>query len=50
MTATERRVARLSRHAARLVLELKREGLPTAAAKLEAAAIEAVALVRRGVL
>jgi hypothetical protein len=47
---TERRCAKLARQCARLVLELRREGRATAAARLEDAAIEAVELVRRGML
>jgi hypothetical protein len=47
---TERRIERLSRRSARIVLELRREGDPEGAARFEAVAIEAVELVRRGAL
>jgi hypothetical protein len=46
----EQRCARIARQSARIVLELRRDGHQEAAAKLEAAAIEAVELVRRGAL
>ena len=48
--AREQRCARLARKSARLILELRRDGEIEAAAKLEAAAIEAVEAVRKGEL
>lgn len=50
MTATERRIARVARQAARIVLELRREGDREGAARFEAAAIETCERMRRGVL
>jgi hypothetical protein len=50
LVSTERRIERLSRHCARIVLELRREGDRDGAARFEAVAIEAVELVRRGAL
>lgn len=46
----ERRIARMSRRAARIVLELRREGDADGARRFEAAAIEAVEKMRRGEL
>jgi hypothetical protein len=46
----ERRIARVSRHCARVVLELRADGEHAGAARLEAAAIEVVEQMRRGSL
>lgn len=46
-TEHERRIERLSRQAARMVIELRREGFHLAAEKLEATATEVVELVRK---
>ena len=46
----DRRIARVSRHMARLVLEYRRAGDLDSARKLEAAAIETVEAMRGGVL
>ena len=46
----ERRIARVSRRCARLVLELRKEGDNAGAARLEAMAIETVEQMRRGAL
>lgn len=48
--ATNRRIARVSRHMAKLVCQLRREGDDEGARKLEAAAIETVEAMRGGVL
>lgn len=46
-TDNDRRIERLSRQSARIVIELRRDGFHLAAEKFEAAAIEAVELVRK---
>ena len=46
--SVERRIARVSRQCARVVLELRKEGDRAGAARLEAAAIETVEQMRRG--
>lgn len=48
--AVNRRIARVSRHMAKLVCQLRREGDDAGARKLEAAAIETVEAMRGGVL
>jgi len=49
-TTIQRRIERVARHCARLVLELRREGQHEGAARLEAAAVLAVEQIRRGAL
>ena len=46
----ERRIVRVSRQCARVVLELRKEGDNAGAARLEALAIETVEQMRRGAL
>jgi hypothetical protein len=49
-TNLERRIARVSRRSARVILALRAEGNLDAARKLEAAACEAVEQMRKGAL
>lgn len=47
---TERRIARVARDCAKVILELQAEGQRDGAARLQSVAIEAVDLMRRGQL